>query len=102
MNETGLASAKLLELQSVRQQIAELIHGSMDIAVDKVLEDIPFADLHKDFDSLAMLELQFLLEKEYGFEFEIDPHDKNARVSSNATELAGKLLRQYSQHTNAV
>lgn len=102
MNETGLASAKLLELQAVRQQIAELIHGSMDIAVDKVLEDIPFAELHKDFDSLAMLELQFLLEKEYGFEFEIDPHDKTARACSNTTELALELLRQSSQHTNTI
>lgn len=102
MNETFHAAAKSLELQSVRQQIAELIHGSMGIAVDKVLEDIPFVDLHKEFDSLAMLELQFLLEKEYGFDFEIDPHSKDARACSNATGLALELLRQKSLHTNTI
>lgn len=98
MNEPFHAAAKSLELQSVRKQIAEFIHGSMDIAVEKVLEDIPFGDLHKDFDSLAKLELQLLLEKEYGFEFEIGRHDRNAKVPNNATELAQELLRQKEQN----
>jgi acyl carrier protein len=93
-----LALETSIELQSVRQKIAELIHDNLDIPVDKVLEDTPFPELHKDFDSLTLLEVQLLLEKAYGFEFEINLHDKYSKLPNNATELALELIRQHAQH----
>jgi len=98
MNSNSQAMMDQLDIQSVRQKIAELIHDFMDIPVENVLEDTPFTELHKDFDSLTMLEVQLLLEKEYGFEFEIDMHNKNAKLPSNATELAQELIKQHSQY----
>ena len=98
MNSNSHTVMDQLDIQSVRQKIAELIHDFMGIPVENVLEDIPFTELHKDFDSLTMLEVQLLLEKEYNFEFEIDLHNKNAKLPSNATELAQELIKQYSQY----
>jgi acyl carrier protein len=92
----GLGSS--LELESVRQKIAEIIHDNLDITVEKVLEDTPFKELHKDFDSLTFLEVQLLLEKEYGFEFQVDFYDKAAKIPTNATELAQELIKQHAAH----
>jgi acyl carrier protein len=91
-------STPKLDLPSVRQKIAELINDNLDIEIGKVLSDTDFRDLHKDFDSLTFLELQLLLEKEYGFEFQIDFHDKTAKIPINATELATELIRQHAAH----
>jgi acyl carrier protein len=98
MTDSLLALEISMGLQSVRQKIAELIHDNLDITVDRVLEDIPFPELHKDFDSLAMLEVQMLLETAYGFEFETNLHDKNTKLPNNATELALEVIRQHAQH----
>jgi acyl carrier protein len=98
MEGQSLAIGSPLELESVRQKIAELIHDNLDITVEKVLEDTPFKELHKDFDSLTFLEVQLLLEKEYGFEFQIDFQDKNAKIPKNATELATELIKQHAAH----
>jgi len=99
-----LALETSIALQSVRQKIAELIHDNLDIPVDKVLEDIPFPELHKDFDSLTLLEVQLLLEKAYGFEFEINLHDKYSKLPNNATELAQEqeLIRKHARHGKAL
>lgn len=58
-----LALETSIDLQSVRQKNAELIHFNPDIPDDKVLEDITFPVRHKDFDSLTQLEVQLLLGK---------------------------------------
>ena len=98
MNGQSLALDSSLELESIRQKIAELIHDNLDITVEMVLEDTPFTELHKDFDSLTLLELQLLLEKEYGFEFQIDFQDKTAKMPRNATDLAIELIKQHAAH----
>lgn len=87
-----------LDIQTVRQKIAEKIHEHMEISIENILTDIPFIELHKDFDSLTMLEVQLLLETEYGFEFEIDRHSMAAKIPSNATELAQELIKQHTRH----
>jgi acyl carrier protein len=98
MNGQSLALGSSLELEPIRQKIAELIHDNLDITVEMVLMDTPFTELHKDFDSLTLLELQLLLEKEYSFEFQIDFQDKTAKMPRNATDLAIELIKQHAAH----
>jgi acyl carrier protein len=88
----------VLALQQARETIARLIEEHMGIDAVRVLEDIPFAELHKDFDSLTMLELQLLLEKEYGVEFDLESGPGQHSVPKNATELAEAILSQCAQH----
>lgn len=97
-------------LEAVRLKIAELLADKMDIAQDRTLVDLPFKELHADFDSLSMLEMQLLLEEAYGFEFEFDHHklaaaqngadlayDKGG-LPATASELALELIRQHQNH----
>lgn len=68
----------------------------MDIDPALALQDTVFSELHKDFDSLALLELQLLLEKEFCMEF--DGFDRNAKIPSNVSEMADALMREYEQY----
>lgn len=85
-----------IDFQQARQTIARLIEEHMGVPTDKVMADTPFLELHKDFDSLTMLELQLLLEKEYDMEFDNDAHSRQDKLPVNVTELAHVLI---SQHT---
>ena len=78
---------------NVRNQIASLLQEHMDIDPVLVLQDTLFTELHKDFDSLALLELQLLLEKE--FEMEFDGLDRTAKMPTNVSEMADALIREH-------
>ncbi len=84
-----------IDFEHVKQTIARLIEQHMDVAASNVLADTPFLELHKDFDSLTMLELQLLLEKEYDMEFDNDAHNRNEKLPANVTELARVVITQH-------
>jgi acyl carrier protein len=85
-----------LDKDYVRIRIAALLEEHMDINPTSALEDTAFTELHKDFDSLALLELQLLLEKEFSMEF--DGFDRTAKIPTNLTEMADALIREYEQY----
>ena len=78
---------------TVRIQIASLLKEHMDIDPALALQDTAFTELHKDFDSLSLLELQLLLEKEFDMEF--DGLDRTAKMPTNVSEMADALLREH-------
>lgn len=80
----------------VRVQIASLLKEHMDIDPALALQDTPFTQLHKDFDSLSLLELQLLLEKEFDMEF--DGLDRTAQMPTNVSEMADALIREHSRY----
>jgi len=86
----------MLDFENVRRRIAALLLEHMDIDPCLALQDTVFSELHKDFDSLALLELQLLLEKEFSMEF--DGFDRNAKIPSNVSEMAEALIREYEQY----
>lgn len=83
----------ILKIDEVRNAIADMLFDLMDIDRQLALQDTPFSELHKDFDSLTFAELQFMLEDRFKMEFSND--DKNAIVPVNVTELAEILIAQY-------
>ena len=85
-----------LNKEDVRTRIASLLKEHMDIDPVLALQDTVFRELHKDFDSLALLELQLLLEKEFDMEF--DGFDRNAKIPTNVSEMADALMREYEQY----
>lgn len=87
-----------IDFQQARQTIARLIEVHMGVPTDKVMADTPFLELHKDFDSLTMLELQLLLEKEYDMEFDNDAHSRQDKLPANVTELAQVLTVQHAAY----
>lgn len=88
----------ILTLEEVKQKIAEILHSQMDIAPHRTLSDTPFMDLHDEFDSLSMMELQLLLEEKLHFELDFKMHSKLTVLPTNATELAQEVLRQHAAH----
>jgi acyl carrier protein len=86
----------MLDFEDVRRRIAALLLEHMDIDPGSALQDTVFSELHKDFDSLALLELQLLLEKEFSMEF--DGFDRNAKIPTNVSEMADALIREYDQY----
>ena len=86
----------MLDKEDVRLRIATLLRQHMDIDPALALQDTVFSELHKDFDSLALLELQLLLEKEFDMEF--DGFDRNAKIPTNVSEMADALMREYEQY----
>lgn len=78
----------------VRIRIASLLQEHMGIDPDLALQDTLFTELHKDFDSLSLLELQLLLEKEFDMEF--DGLDRTAEMPTNVSEMADALVREHS------
>jgi acyl carrier protein len=79
---------------NVRKQISSLLKEHMDIDPVLALQDTLFTELHKDFDSLSLLELQLLLEKEFDMEF--DGLDRTAKMPTNVSEMADALIREHS------
>ncbi len=88
--------AMTLDKDYVRIRIASLLEEHMDVNPTSALEDTAFTELHKDFDSLALLELQLLLEKEFSMEF--DGFDRTAKIPNNLSEMADALIREYEQY----
>jgi acyl carrier protein len=78
---------------NVRTQIVSLLKEHMDIDPVLALQDTLFTELHKDFDSLSLLELQLLLEKEFDMEF--DGLDRTAKMPTNVSEMADALIREH-------
>ncbi len=87
----------MIELEEVRQTIARLIQKQVDIPVAKVLADTPFRELHSDFDSLALMELQLLLEKEYATDLSFGQGALFEDFPENATGLARSIIFSLSQ-----
>ncbi len=85
-----------LDKVDVCNRIAALLHEQMDIDPELALQGIVFTELHRDFDSLALLELQLLLEKEFSMEF--DGFDSNAKLPTNVNEMADVLMRSHAQY----
>lgn len=79
---------------NVRDRIASLLKEHMGIDPVLALQDTLFTKLHKDFDSLSLLELQLLLEKEFNMEF--DGLDRTAKMPTNVSEMADALVREHS------
>ncbi len=84
-----------LALEDVRQTIAAILKSQMDIEPHRTLSDTPFMDLHNEFDSLSMMELQLLLEEKLHFELDFKMHSKLTVLPTNATEMAHEVLRQH-------
>ena len=82
-----------LEKSEVRIRIAMLLKEHMGIDQEIALQDTVFTVLHKDFDLLAYLELQLLLEKEFGMEF--DGIDRNEKLPTNVSQMADALIREH-------
>lgn len=82
----------MIELDEVRQTIARLIQKQVDIPIAKVLDDTPFRELHPDYDSLTLMELQLLLEKEYATEFSFEQGASFDDFPENATGLARLII----------
>lgn len=82
----------MIELEEVRQTIARLVQKQVDVPVENVLDDTPFRELHSAFDSLALMELQLLLEKEYATEFSFGQSDSFEDFPENTTGLARAIL----------
>ena len=57
-----------LSADEIKTIIANILFKQMGIDPALTLADTPFMDLHKDFDSLSMMELLLLLEDELHFE----------------------------------
>ncbi len=79
-------------LPALRQEIASLLQQHLGVDRDRALSGLAFTQLHPGFDSLDLLELQLLLEKQLGFELE--PPAGNSPWPSSLEELAQEVLRQ--------
>ncbi|AMP05327.1 acyl carrier protein [Collimonas pratensis] len=83
-----------LTLDEIKAQIASLVGEYMGINPELVLSGKNFDTLIEQFDSLAMVEIQLLVEKHYGFDLDFEDVDKNA-FPANISELAEAFLMQY-------
>jgi acyl carrier protein len=95
MNQASSVSASPIEsISQIRATVARLLHEQMGIDPELALQDTPFIELHKDFDSLSFMELQLLLEKEYKTELEESASHDPALLPKTCTELAQALQLQ--------
>lgn len=93
----------IANLSQVRETIARILVEYMGVDLKAALNDTPFVELHKDFDSLSMLELQLLLEKEYNVEFNVEVHGGlKGELPKNVTEFALLLFDKYSEHHSRI
>ncbi len=86
-----------LELDEIKNRIAALVSEYMDVDLALVLSGQNFNTLIENFDSLAMVEIQLLVEKQYGFDLDFEDMDKHA-FPANIDELAKEFLQQYKKH----
>lgn len=81
---------------SVRHRIAELLEAELGVSSTALLADTPFNEIDSKFDSLALLEVQFLLEDEYKIEFPaIQPGDV---LPANVSDLAAIVVERMNGH----
>ncbi len=86
-----------VELDEIKNRIAVLVSEYMDVDLALVLSGQNFNTLIENFDSLAMVEIQLLVEKQYGFDLDFEDMDKHA-FPANIDELAKEFLQQYKKH----
>ncbi|OZI48135.1 hypothetical protein CAL25_17335 [Bordetella genomosp. 5] len=81
---------------AVRHRIAALLEAEFGISAAALLADTAFTEIDSKFDSLALLEVQFLLEAEYKIEFPtMQPGDV---LPVNVSELAAIVLERMQAH----
>lgn len=76
----------------VRRRVARLLFECMGIPEEKSLDDLPLERLDPNFDSLSLLEIQLLLEKDYQFEFQHESRARRLRLDSTVSELARQAI----------
>lgn len=87
-----------LTVDEIRTTIANILFKQMGIDPALTLADTPFMELHKDFDSLSMMELLLLLEDELHFEINFKMHDQTVVPPNTVSEMALEVLHQYHAH----
>ena len=87
-----------LTVNEIKTTIATILLKHMGIDPAVTLADTPFMDLHKNFDSLSMMELLLLLEDELHFELNFKRHDQHAIRPNTVSEMAAEVLHQYNAH----
>jgi acyl carrier protein len=87
----------MIEHEEIRQTIVRLIQKQVDVPAATVLVDTPLRELHPEFDSLAMIELQLLLEKEYEIELTFGTNSTVDEFPNNVTELANQVAIQFKE-----
>ncbi|WP_050462845.1 hypothetical protein [Herbaspirillum autotrophicum] len=88
-----------LTIDEVKNQMATLVSEYMGIDRELVLSGKKFDTLIEHFDSLAMVEIQLLLEKHYDVELNFEGVDKEA-FPTDIDELADGFLQQYQRQKN--
>jgi acyl carrier protein len=92
MNAAQPENPRLLAFDEVCQKLSAIIYEQMGIVVTGK-EDVPFLELHQDFDSLAFTELQLLLEEHYDFELKFDAHAQ--ALPATVREFSQQVVQQY-------
>ena len=80
-----------LAVESVKGKIADLVEKYMGIERSRVLDGTPLSDL---FDSLCLLELVLLVEREWSVEINIALHRPCAGVLLDIEDLAHEVVGQ--------
>ncbi len=93
-----LQNGMIKSADEIKTIIANILFKQMGIDPALTLADTLFMDLHKDFDSLSMMELLLLLEDELHFEINFKMHDKQAVPPNTVSEMALEVLHQYHAH----
>jgi acyl carrier protein len=88
-----MSAAKSLDVATVEAKIAEIIEKHIGVDRAAVLVGTPFVELSSDFDSLALLETQLVLEEEYKFEFDRKT-GRTGKLPTNVHELAQLVIAQ--------
>lgn len=86
---------RLLTVDEVCEKLGTMIEEQMGIAVARK-EDVPLVELHENFDSLAFMELQLLLEEHYGFELKLDALAQ--ALPTTVREFSQEVVRQHERH----
>ena len=84
--------SQVINVESVIAKLAELAEKYMGVEKIRLLGGTPLADL---FDSLCLLELVMLLERELHMDIDIPSHARMAGSRLDAGELARAVVRQH-------
>ncbi|SDX27922.1 hypothetical protein SAMN04515617_102279 [Collimonas sp. OK242] len=90
-----------LTLDEVKSQIAALVSEYMGVDQALILSGKKFDTLIENFDSLAMVEVQLLVEKHYGFDLDFEDTSMDA-FPADIDELAEAFLLQYQKHRQKI
>lgn len=77
---------------SVCQTIAKILERQLGVSPEHALSGARFDELDSAFDSLAFVEMQVLLEDEYGVRFDEALAEHADKMPTNVLELADILL----------